>query len=212
MNAPNKTIKLPVSISEPIGEIKVDGRRARSEDSRRKIVAATIELVSEGWPSPTAEAVAARANVSLRTVFRHFEEMDNLYQEIAAAVFERIRPYVEVPLPRGDWPSMLDGIIRRRAEFFEQIRAFKTAIDVHRHRSPAVHVQYQRIAQISRELLERTVPDAIQQDRQVMEMLTLLLSIESWQRLVEQQGMTPDEAGAMLRRAIMTLTQPLLDS
>lgn len=185
---------------------KVDGRRARSEDSRRKIVAATIDLVAEGQPSPTAEAVATRANVSLRTVFRHFEEMDNLYQEIAAAVFERVRPYVEAPLPRGDWPTLLEGILQRRAEFFEQIRAFKTAIDVHRHRSPAVLVQHQRIADISRELLERTVPEPIRKDHTAMEMLTLLLSIESWQRLIEQQGLAPADAIAMLRQTILALT------
>lgn len=191
---------------------KIDGRRARSEDSRRKIVAATIELVAEGLPSPTAEAVAARANVSLRTVFRHFEEMDNLYQEIAASVFERVRPYVEAPLPRGDWPTLLDGIIERRGEFFEQIRAFKAAIDVHRHRSPAVLEQHQRIAVISRQLLDRTVPDAIRSDRQTMELLTLLLSIESWQRLVEQQGMAAAEAKTVLRHAVMALTAPLLSA
>lgn len=194
--------------TEPMA--KLDGRRARSEDSRRKIVAATIELVAEGLPSPTAEAVAARANVSLRTVFRHFEEMDNLYQEIAAAVFERVRPYVEAPILRGDWPARVDGMLERRSELFEQIRAFKTAIDVHRHRSPAVLAQYHRIADISRTLLERTVPEAIRQDRTAMEMLVLLFSVETWQRLIEQQGLTPAEACAMLRETILRLTAPLL--
>lgn len=190
---------------------KLDGRRARSHDSKRKIVAAMIDLVAEGNPSPTAEAVAARANVSLRTVFRHFEEMDNLYQEIAAAVFERIWPYVEVPLPPGDWPTKLDGIIQRRVEVFEQIRAFKTAIDVHRHRSGAVLAQYHRIADISRQLLDRSVPEAIRADRSTMEILSLLLSIEAWQRLIEQQGLSPTDAGALLRRAALALTMPLLD-
>ncbi len=188
------------------GSAKIDGRRARSEGSRRKIVAATIDLVAEGQASPTAEAIATRANVSLRTVFRHFEEMDNLYQEIATAVFERVRPYVEAPLQRGDWPTLLDGILQRRAEFFEQIRAFKTAIDVHRHRSSAVLAQHQRIADISRQLLERSVPEPIRNDRTLMEMLTLLLSIESWQRLVEQQGLAPADAIAMLRHTILQLT------
>lgn len=201
-------VSKPVS-AEQRGE-KIDGRRARSVDSRRKIVAATIDLVAEGWPSPTADAVAARANVSLRSVFRHFEEMDNLYQEIAATVFERVRPYVEAPTLGGDWPTRVVGMLERRGDLFEQIRAFKTAIDVHRHRSAAVMAQRQRIADISRELLERTVPDAIRADRQTMELLCLLLSIESWQRLVEQQGMTPSEAKSVLRHAVMALTAPLL--
>lgn len=212
MHAFDKSVAPPKDAGDQAPDTKIDGRRARSDDSRRKIVAAMIELVAEGRPSPTAEAIAVRANVSLRTVFRHFEEMDNLYQEIAAALFERIRPYIEMPLLRGDWSFTLNGMIRRRAELFEQIRAFKTAIDVHRHRSPAVRAQYRQMAQLSREMLERSVPETLQHDQQVMETITLLLSIETWQRLVEQQALSPEQAAALLHRTILALTEPLLAS
>ncbi|HAY44774.1 MAG TPA: transcriptional regulator, partial [Gammaproteobacteria bacterium] len=52
-----------------------DGRHQRSRDSKRKIVTAMLELVRAGIIAPTAEEVAARANVGLRTVFRRFKDM-----------------------------------------------------------------------------------------------------------------------------------------
>ena len=55
-----------------------DGRRLRSQDSRARIVAAMLDLIREGEIAPSAELVASRANVGLRTVFRHFKDMDSL--------------------------------------------------------------------------------------------------------------------------------------
>ena len=61
-----------------------DGRRRRGLDNRAKIVAALMEIVRSGEVAPGAEQVAARADVGLRTVFRHFQDMDSLYSEVSA--------------------------------------------------------------------------------------------------------------------------------
>ncbi len=179
---------------------KPDGRRERSADSRRRILAAMVDLMESGLPSPTAEAVAGRAGVSLRTVFRHFEEMENLHLEIAALVFERVRPILDKPFEVRVWPQVLHEAIARRAEFFEIIAPFKTAIDVHRHRSRAIAAQHRRMTVMSRDLLVASLPQAIAADRDMVEMLALLLSVETWQRLREQQGMTVTEATSTVRR------------
>ena len=55
-----------------------DGRRRRGQDNRARIVAAMLEIIHGGELSPGAEQVAQRADVALRTVFRHFSDMDSL--------------------------------------------------------------------------------------------------------------------------------------
>lgn len=185
---------------------KLDGRRERSADSRRRILGAMVDLIDSGLPSPTAEAVAAKAGVSLRTVFRHFEEMENLHLEIAALVFERVRPILDRPFEVRTWPDILHEAVARRAEFFEAISPFKTAIDVHRHRSRAIAAQHRRITSMSRDLLATSLPPAIVADKETFELLTLLLSVETWQRLREQQGMSVAEASAAVRRAAEAVT------
>ncbi len=185
----------------PDESIRPDGRRERSADSRRRILAAMIELIESGLPTPTAEMIAAKANVSLRTVFRHFDEMENLYLEIAAVVFDRIKPYLDTPIRERAWPAVLDEIIERRASFFEEISPYKTAIDTYRHRSNAVAGQHRRIALLSRDFLLTILPPAVIEDSSAFEMLCLLLSIESWQRLRDQQGLSRSEAKEAVRRA-----------
>ena len=61
-----------------------DGRRLRSGRSRRQVIEAMFELLAEGDMTPSAVAVAERANVGMRTVFRHFEDMDSIYDEMKA--------------------------------------------------------------------------------------------------------------------------------
>lgn len=181
---------------------KVDGRRERSATSRRRILAALVALLENGEPSPTAESIAAKAGVSLRTVFRHFEEMENLHLEIASMVFERIRPMLEQPLEHTHWPAVLFESVSRRAAVFETIAPYKTAMDVHRHRSRLVAEKHRLVAELSHEFASAYIPDHVKADPQLVELLNLLLSIEAWQRLREQQGLSPAEAEAAIKRAV----------
>ena len=56
----------------------VDGRVQRSQRSRQAMVQALFDLVGSGVLQPTAQQVARRAKVGIRTVFRHFSDMDSL--------------------------------------------------------------------------------------------------------------------------------------
>ena len=62
----------------------LDGRFRRGERSRQAIVAALFELVGRGVLRPTAQQVADQAGVGIRSVFRHFSEMDSLYAAMDA--------------------------------------------------------------------------------------------------------------------------------
>ncbi len=189
---------------------KTDGRRERSAGSRRRIVAATIVLVEEGHPSPTAEQIAVRAGVSLRTVFRHFEEMDRLYQEIAAEVFEWVLPHVEGPPPTGEWRDLIEQMVALRITLFEQIRPYKAAVDVHRHSSDALSEQHRRMTELYHGQMKLWIPEAVQRDGVAFELVTLLLSIETWQRLIEQQGLTPVGAADVMRRGVLDVVAPIM--
>ena len=63
---------------KPIAQDKPDGRLLRSERSRQLIITAIIELIDEGHLIPTAQQVAHRADVGIRSVFRHFDDMDSI--------------------------------------------------------------------------------------------------------------------------------------
>ncbi|MDH4042395.1 MAG: TetR/AcrR family transcriptional regulator, partial [Gammaproteobacteria bacterium] len=56
-----------------------DGRLLRTERSRQLIIDALHDLINEGVLQPTAQTVAERAGVGIRTVFRHFADMETLF-------------------------------------------------------------------------------------------------------------------------------------
>src|SRR5919107_2057890 len=68
---------------------RVDGRSARSERTRRAIVAAHLGLIDEGDLKPTGERIAERAGVSLRTLWTNFKDMETLFAATGELVKER---------------------------------------------------------------------------------------------------------------------------
>lgn len=184
------------------GPPDADGRRRRSQDSRARIVQAMLELVMGGETAPAAEQVAARASVGLRTVFRHFKDMDSLYGEMAAAIETELRAIVDEPLKGRAKRERVLELVARRGAVYEKITPFRRAADVHRHDSAFLQAAHLRMVQISREILARELPA---QDAARFEAIDLLLSFEAWLRLRQDQGLSVGEAQAVVRDAVQAL-------
>jgi len=179
-----------------------DGRRRRGQDNRARIVAAMLEIIQGGELSPSAELVAARANVGLRTVFRHFKDMDSLYREMSEVIEGELRTLVDRPFKAQTWKARVIELVARRAEVFERIAPFKRASDAYRHRSRFLEGDSARLVTALREILIRELPAEVAGDTARVEILDLLLSWESWSRLRREQGLSVENAKATLEAAI----------
>jgi AcrR family transcriptional regulator len=182
--------------------MREDGRRARGADNRRRIVDALLKLVAAGAISPSAEQVASEAGVGLRTVFRHFADMDSLYREISERMTAEIRPIVQRPFTSNDWRARLVELVDRRAQVFERLLPFKIAGDAHRHGSPFLIAEQGAIVKTLRQALAKALSPKIVDDKPCFEALDLILSFESWRRLrVDQRLSARDSRAAMLLAA-----------
>ena len=65
-------------VEEPLA-VKRDGRHRRGERNRKAVVVAALDLIAEGCLVPTAQLISARAGVTIRTLFRHFPDMETLF-------------------------------------------------------------------------------------------------------------------------------------
>jgi AcrR family transcriptional regulator len=190
---------------------QTDGRRLRSQDSRSRIISAMMQSVLQGQVSVSAEQVAARAGVGLRTVFRHFKDMDSLYAEMSRVVEAEIASQLREPLAGETWKDKLDHLIDRRARIFDTIAPYRRAGLAHRHRSDVLAKESLRIQQFLRGVLAQIVPTHVSEIPSVFEALDFLLSFESWNRLREHQGLGTDEAKAILKSYLQGLLGNLPD-
>lgn len=180
----------------------VDGRRERSRSSRSKIVAAMLELVGSGDVAPSAARVAELAGVGLRSVFRHFDDMDALYREMSEVIEARVLPIVIRPPTGATWKDKLFDIADRRATVFETILPFRISANIKRFHSPYLMHDYRRLLRLEHEMVDAHLPEVVRTDVVAARGLNLILSFHSWRLLRHDQELPVAEAKAVVHRLL----------
>ena len=180
----------------------IDGRRLRAERSRERIVDALLKLVQSGEMNPSAAMVAETARVSLRTVFRHFEEMESLYLEMGRVCEARFLPTFRSPYRARDWQGRLREHLARRVSVFEDVMFLRICTMQRRFRSDVLMEDYHRFLELERTGLEALLPEERLADGEWVAALDVALSFESYRRLRQERGLSPDAAGAALSRML----------
>ena len=189
----------------PLERPQLDGRLKRSVVTRNKIVETLTALILEGHTSPTAEQVALRAQVGLRTVFRHFNNMDALYREISFDVDAQIQPLLQARLDAPTWQARVLQSIAFRSEIYDRTAAMYVAAQVHRHESAYLAQNLMASARLQRDLLQRLLPPDVARNAPLLDALDLVLSFESWIRLRREQGLAASEATAVMQLTVKAL-------
>lgn len=179
-----------------------DGRRKRGDQNRRQIVEAMLELVREGDMTPGAAAVAERAGVGLRTVFRHFEEMEVLYREMAEVISGKLLPLLRKPYTKSGWRDRLDEMIERRIVIFEEIMPLRIAGGVLRFRSRFLMEDYKSNLRMERQGLEAVLPESIRKDLTLFRSIEMVTSFQAWRRLRQDQDLSVEDARKVLVRLV----------
>jgi AcrR family transcriptional regulator len=182
-----------------------DGRSQRRIVTRGRIVDAVTALIHDGHLAPTAEQVADRAGVGLRTVFRHFADMDALYREIGDDIDARLLPVLRTPLDARTWQQRVLQSLDIRTEAYDRVAAVHLATQMHRHASAAVADDAKRIVSVQRRLLKRLLPIEVAADAVFFDALDLMLSIEVWVRLRREQRLSADDARRVMRLGVEAL-------
>ena len=92
-----------------------DGRNQRRDRNREAVVRALLELYREGNLGPSADEIAARAGISVRSLFRYFDDVDALVRAAIARQQQHLAPLYEMDLAD-------DGPLDERIERFVAAR------------------------------------------------------------------------------------------
>ncbi len=124
------------ALTETAPELQVDGRTARGQRTRRSVVDALLSLQEDGDLEPTAQRVAARAGVALRTVFGHFSDMETLWAEAGQRELEKILALADAVPPDLPLDERIDRFARSRARVLDALLPVARAARLREHSSP----------------------------------------------------------------------------
>jgi TetR/AcrR family transcriptional regulator, regulator of autoinduction and epiphytic fitness len=117
----------------------VDGRTARRDRNRLAVLDAVLELFAEGNLSPGVHEVADRSGVSLRSVYRYFEDLDELVTAAIDRHLQRTRPLFHIErLGEGPLDDRVERFAERRVRLFEAVRIIYRASRVRAANDPGV--------------------------------------------------------------------------
>jgi AcrR family transcriptional regulator len=154
-----------------------------------------LDLLRERGEQPSAQEIADRAGVSLRTVFRHHDDMESLLATALEHQMTRIGHLFE-PLPAMDAASFVD----QRAALFEQIAGVRRA----GIRYDGIKVVREGLEESHRRLREQ-VESAFGVTGLTLEAVDMATSWAAWDALRRDQGLSVDDAKAVVVHAVTRL-------
>ena len=183
-----------------------DGRRQRSERSRKAMIDAALSLIQEGNFAPTAREISERAGVGIRSFFRQFEDMDSLFLAVDEEISESVvSSFLHRGDREGDLATRLGSLVLTYTEAFETHRALLLATKSLRWSSEVLKDNYAHYQVLSRDNKEAWIPELkslLPEDRQLLD---ACLSFEMWHRLREIQGLPITEARSVISSAFLKL-------
>lgn len=187
-----------------------DGRNRRAAETRRKILAAAKAMIAETSTAPTVVAVAKRADVSVRSVFQHFGDVESLF----VTVTDSVRGDLVVPPPTpSDRPlsARITSVVDNLAQLFDKIVPLRVAAGQFANH-PAI-IERARVSK--HELRDATsqafAPEFAALDEAAREQLSdaigAALSLEAWIVLRRRDGLSVDQAMAVWRLTLTALLE-----
>jgi TetR/AcrR family transcriptional regulator of autoinduction and epiphytic fitness len=188
----------------------VDGRRARSVKTREAIVDAAIALLDGGDLKPTAAAVAARAGLSVRSVFQHFVDLEDLFLAVSDRQTNRVAGLFTGTNYEGDLPARIEVFVNYRASLYETIAPIRRAAMLHEPFSPIVSSRLELARMLHRLDIERAFGPELDAaraggDSELAGVLAAMCSFVVWDEMRRYAGLDVEAATSALRRTVTAM-------
>jgi AcrR family transcriptional regulator len=178
--------------------VEQDGRIARGERMKEAILRTTMAMVKEGNLIPSAQQISARAGVAIRSVFRHFDDMENLHIAFDQMLQDDLQKEYPGGIPSVEPDAPLSERITRLIEFrsfiWEHHENIILSTQAQFWRSRALRKNYARHQSNLRQELDEWLPELKDFDRTARESANAIISFEMWNRLRRHQGLGKAQA------------------
>jgi AcrR family transcriptional regulator len=189
----------------------VDGRRARRERGRMAVIEAMIDLVQSGHAPPSADTIAESAGVSVSSLFRYFDGLDDLQNETAARFFERYAELFGIDnLGVGDLDRRIATLVSSRLTLYDTVAPMARLARARalEHPNVAASVAAMRSRQaddIRHHFGDRLRPWSTTEGDDVVDAIYNVTSFESWDILNRDRHRSTGDIRRSWTRAVRAL-------
>lgn len=185
-----------------------DGRNRRAAETRRKIIAAATAMIAETSTAPTVVAVAKRADVSVRSVFQHFGDVESLF----VTVVDSVRDNLVVPPPTPSsrpLASRIASVVENLAQIFDKIVPLRVAAGQFANHPALIErslVSKNELRQATFEVFSPEFASLSEQAREELaDAIGAALSLDAWIVLRRRDGLGFERATAVWRLTLSAL-------
>lgn len=188
-------------------EVRADGRNERARRTREAVVDALLALHDEGDLTPTAQRVAAKAGVALRTVYGHFTDMETLYAEAGERELRRLYAVAEVVPADLPLSERIERFCRSRARVLEYLMPVMRATRLREPFSPQLARNRSRYIASADAEVQRVFAGELAgaSGPRTLDALYLATGGPAWDALRTDRHLDPSDAEAVMRRTVTAL-------
>lgn len=189
--------------------VDTDGRRLRRQQNREAVIDALVASYAEGVYQPSAADIAERAGLSPRSLFRYFDDVDDL----SRAAIERQLADADALFPIDAAPdeptrTKIGKAVDARLRLYDAIAPGARACRVCAPSNPVVARQLHDARSFFRRQLRDLFAPELRQRPTALAAVDVLLSFESRELLLGEHRLTRTKAAASLVDALTALLDP----
>ncbi len=172
----------------------IDGRRLRSQRSKHLILCACESLLQQGQLVPTAQMISDEAGVPIRSFFRHFPDMETLFQALDETLKPKYEKLFSQPPAQGSLHERIAAALKLHADAYESNIHIYRSTKAQLWRYEALQRNYARAQKRLRKDLDVRIPELIEVSADSRELIDTLASFETWARLRDMQKLSRKRA------------------
>lgn len=166
-----------------------------------------LACIVAGSPRPTAEEIAARAGVSSRAVFRHFDNLEALLEEVAQQQITQVTQALPPIVLDGPLEERIGALVENSACRNEMIAPVRRAAFASYGASSQFRVRHAWLSGVVRKQVQkvfRSELDRLPDNKRAVRVAAIraLLSFSYWNALREHEGLSKQSATRSLRDTV----------
>jgi AcrR family transcriptional regulator len=191
----------------------VDGRSLRRERNRQDIVDALLSLIENGETEISAALIASKAGLSERSIFRYFDDVNDLYRSVCDLAFSKEIEYALIDdAGVGSLDTKIENFVNQRVRIYTMNEKIAPAARSFAFKNPIIKNQLvvgRKLlrTQIMKHFAEELSVFDKQQQQVAVAIIDSLTTFESYDMMRSDQRMSVQAIKSILTESIRKALQ-----